>query len=159
MKVYEVDAFVVQKVLNNLIDQDYSVNTIKKNKHLISQFFEYAIDNKWVLQNPTNRVQVRAKDKAQSKKEKYKALPPEVRIKFLEALNRDEANFIKPLCITLMFAGLRIGEALALRWQNIDFVNKTLKLSEQLRKFQNSINKAILRIELQFLEIQRLLVL
>lgn len=52
----EVDTFVVQKVLNNLIDQDYSVNTIKKNKHLISQFFEYAIDNKWVLQNPTNRV-------------------------------------------------------------------------------------------------------
>ena len=46
MKVYEVDTFVVQKVLNNLIDQDYSVNTIKKNKHLISQFFEYAIDNK-----------------------------------------------------------------------------------------------------------------
>ena len=56
MKVYEVDTFVVQKVLNNLIDQDYSVNTIKKNKHLISQFFEYAIDNKWVLQNPTNTV-------------------------------------------------------------------------------------------------------
>ena len=132
MKVYEVDTFVVQKVLNNLIDQDYSVNTIKKNKHLISQFFEYAIDNKWVLQNPTNRVQVRAKDKAQSKKEKYKALPPEVRIKFLEALNRDEANFIKPLCITLMFAGLRIGEVLALKWKNINFANKTIKIERAI---------------------------
>ena len=132
MKVYEVDTFVVQKVLNNLIDQDYSVNTIKKNKHLISQFFEYAIDNKWVLQNPTNRVQVRAKDKAQSKKEKYKALPPEVRIKFLEALNRDEANFIKPLCICLMFSGLRIGEALAITWGNVDFENKTLKVEQAI---------------------------
>ena len=132
MKVYEVDTFIVQKVLNNLIDQDYSVNTIKKNKHLISQFFEYAIDNKWVLQNPTNRVQVRAKDKAQSKKEKYKALPPEVRIKFLEALNRDEANFIKPLCICLMFSGLRIGEALAITWGNVDFENKTLKVEQAI---------------------------
>lgn len=132
MKVYEVDTFVVQKVLNNLIDQDYSINTIKKNKHLISQFFEYAIDNKWVLQNPTNRVQVRAKDKAQSKKEKYKALPPEVRIKFLEALNRDEANFIKPLCICLMFSGLRIGEALAITWGNVDFENKTLKVEQAI---------------------------
>ncbi len=132
MKVYEVDTFVVQKVLNNLIDQDYSVNTIKKNKHMISQFFEYAIDNKWVLQNPTNRVQVRAKDKAQSKKEKYKALPPEVRIKFLEALNRDEANFIKPLCICLMFSGLRIGEALAITWGNVDFENKTLKVEQAI---------------------------
>ena len=132
MKVYEVDTFVVQKVLNNLIDQDYSVNTIKKNKHLISQFFEYAIDNKWVFQNPTNRVQVRAKDKAQSKKEKYKALPPEVRIEFLEALNRDEANFIKPLCICLMFSGLRIGEALAITWGNVDFENKTLKVEQAI---------------------------
>ena len=143
MKVYEVDTFVVQKVLNNLIDQDYSVNTIKKNKHLISQFFEYAIDNKWVLQNPTNRVQVRAKDKAQSKKEKYKALPPEVRIKFLEALSKDDANFIKPLCICLMFSGLRIGEALALKWQNIDFENKTLKIEQaitQVPKFDSEGN-------------------
>ena len=143
MKVYEVDTFVVQKVLNNLIDQDYSVNTIKKNKHLISQFFEYAIDNKWVLQNPTNRVQVRAKDKAQSKKEKYKALPPEVRIKFLEALNRDEANFIKPLCVCLMFGGLRIGEALALKWQNVNFETKTLKVERAITtipKFDNEGN-------------------
>ena len=132
MKVYEVDTFVVQKVLNNLIDQDYSVNTIKKNKHLISQFFEHAIDNKWVLQNPTNRVQVRAKDKAQGKKEKYKALPPEVRIKFLEALNKDEANFIKPFCICLMFSGLRIGEALAKTWGNVDFENKTLKVEQAI---------------------------
>lgn len=148
MKVYEVDTFIVQKVLNNLIDQDYSVNTIKKNKHLISQFFEYAIDNKWVLQNPTNRVQVRAKDKAQSKKEKYKALPPEVRIKFLEALNRDEANFIKPLCICLMFCGLRIGEALALKWENVNFETKTLKVERaitQIPKFDNN-GKVISRV-------------
>ena len=53
--------------------------------------------------------------------ERYKALPPEIRDKFSDALNKDEANFIKPLCITLMFAGLRIGEALALKWKNIDF--------------------------------------
>ena len=48
-------------------------------------------------------------------------MPPEIRDKFLDALNKDEANFIKPLCITLMFARLRIGEALALKWKNVDF--------------------------------------
>ncbi|MGN1201300.1 MAG: tyrosine-type recombinase/integrase [Candidatus Caccovivens sp.] len=132
MKIYDIDTFVLQKVINNLIDQQYSVNTVKKNKHLISQFFEYTIDNKWVSVNPTLKVQVRTKDKAQSKKEKYKALPPEVRTKFLEALNKDEANFIKPLCICLMFSGLRIGEALALKWENVDFENKTLKVEQAI---------------------------
>lgn len=50
--VYEIDNYVIQKLVNNLIDQGYSTDTIKKCKHLISQFFEYAIDNKWVLVNP-----------------------------------------------------------------------------------------------------------
>lgn len=50
----------------------------------------------------------------------------------MEALNKDEANFIKPLCITLMFAGLRIGEALALKWKNIDFDNKTIKVEQAI---------------------------
>lgn len=143
MKIYDIDTFVIQKVINNLIEQDYSNNTVKKNKHLISQFFEYAIDNKWVSVNPTSKVQVRTKDKAQSKKDKYKALPPEVRIEFLEALNKDEANFIKPLCICLMFSGLRIGEALALKWENVDFENKSLKVEQAITqdpKFDNEGN-------------------
>ncbi len=143
MKIYDIDTFVIQKVINKLIDEKYSNNTIKKNKHMISQFFEYAIDNKWVSVNPTLKVQIRTKDKAPNKKEKYKVLPPEVRTKFLEALNKDEANFIKPLCICLMFSGLRIGEALALKWKNIDFDNKTIKVERaitQVPKFDEQGN-------------------
>ena len=72
-----------------------------------------------------------------------KAKPPEIRDKFLDALNNDEANFIKSLCITLMFAGLRIGEALALKWKNIDFDNKTIKVERaitQVPKFDEQGN-------------------
>ena len=31
-----------------------------------------------------------------------------------------------------MFAGLRIGEALTLRWKNIDFANKTIKIERAI---------------------------
>ena len=51
MKIYEINAYVVQKVINKLIDGDYSLNVIKKNKHLIAQFFDYTIDNKWITEN------------------------------------------------------------------------------------------------------------
>lgn len=63
MKIYEIDTIVVQKVINQLIEQDYSNNVVKKNKHLISQFFEYAIDNKWVQVNPTLKVKVKIHDR------------------------------------------------------------------------------------------------
>ena len=134
MKVYEIDSYAIQKLVNSLIDQGYSNDTIKKCKHLLNQFFEYAIDNKWILVNPTLKVKVKGKRNVYEEEtsEKYKAMPPEIRDKFLEALNKDEANFIKPLCITLMFAGLRIGEALALKWKNIDFANKTIKIERAI---------------------------
>ena len=129
MKIYEIDTYVVQKVINKLIDEDYSLNVIKKNKHLIAQFFDYAIDNKWVTENPTRKILIKIKDrKIYSGQEKYKALTPEARTKFLEALNKDEANFLKPMCILLLFAGLRIGEACELQWKNVNFKNKTLKI-------------------------------
>lgn len=38
MKIYEVDTYVVQKVMNNMIDQDYSVNTIKKTNTYLPNF-------------------------------------------------------------------------------------------------------------------------
>ena len=145
MKVYEIDNYAIQKLVNNLIEEGYSNDTIKKCKHLLNQFFEYAIDNKWILVNPTFKVKVKGKRNIyeEDNDEKYKAMPPEIRDKFLDALNKDEANFIKPLCITLMFAGLRIGEALALKWKNIDFDNKTIKVERaitQVPKFDEQGN-------------------
>ena len=144
MKIYEIDTYVVQKVINKLIDGDYSLNVIKKNKHLIAQFFDYAIDNKWVTENPTRKILIKIKDrKIYSGQEKYKALTPEARTKFLEALNKDEANFLKPMCILLLFAGLRIGEVCALQWKNVNFKNKTLKIERgitQIPKFDSEGN-------------------
>lgn len=145
MKVYEIDNYTIQKFVNILLDQGYSVDTIKKCKHLLNQFFEYSIENKWIYTNPTLKVKVKGKRNVYKEDgdERYKALLPEIRDKFLDALNKDEANFIKPLCITLMFAGLRIGEALALKWKNIDFNNKTIRVERaitQVPKFDEQGN-------------------
>ena len=145
MKVYEIDNYAIQKLVNNLMEQGYSNDTVKKCKHLLNQFFEYAIDNKWILVNPTLKVKIKGKRNIYQANddEKYKAMPPEIRDKFLDALNKNEANFIKPLCITLMFAGLRIGEALALKWKNIDFNNKSIKVERaitQVPKFDEQGN-------------------
>ena len=104
-----------------------------------------AIKSMFKKKTPTLKVKVKGKRNIyeEDNDEKYKALPPEIRDKFLEALNKDEANFIKPLCITLMFAGLRIGEALALKWKNIDFKNKSIKVERaitQVPKFDEQGN-------------------
>ena len=130
-------------ILRSISLIQYSAQGLDKNSLLLAQFFEYAIDNKWVTQNPVYKVKVRAHDKVHTNSDKYKALTPEIRVKFLEALAKDDGNFIKPLCVCLMFGGLRIGEALALKWSNVNFETKTLKVERAITtipKFDNEGN-------------------
>ena len=103
----------------------------RKTKFLFNQFFEYVIDCGLVENNPTLRIKIKARDTFQHDMEnKYKAIPEDVRMKFVIALNQHE--FLKPFCMTMMFAGLRAGEALALRWENIDFNNKTITVKNSV---------------------------
>ena len=84
-----------------------------------------------MLNNPTLKVKVRNRNaKLSDSENEYKAIPQDFRIKFISALNN--TTLLKPLCMTAMFAGLRIGEILALKWENIDFENKTISVEHGL---------------------------
>jgi len=132
MDITEVTAPVVQQVINEAFINGLSVNTARKIKFLFNQFFEYAIECGWVENNPTTRIKIRARDSKQINTDNlYKAIPEEERMKFVNALNQRN-DFLKPFCMTMMFAGLRTGEALALRWENIDFENKIIRVRNGL---------------------------
>ena len=127
MKIEDITTPVVQQIINELLGKGLSTNTVKKVKFLFNQFFEHAVDCGWVSTNPTIRIKIRNRDvRLTDSENEYKAIKPEMRMKFVSALNNN--SFLKPLCMTAMFAGLRIGEILALRWENIDFENKTISV-------------------------------
>lgn len=131
MDITEVTAPVVQQVINEALVRGLSVNTVRKVKFLFNQFFEYAIECGLVQSNPTLRIKIRNRDSKQVNVENmYKAIPEEERMKFVTALNGHE--FLKPLCMTMMFAGLRTGETLALRWEDVDFQNKIISVRNGL---------------------------
>lgn len=142
MKIEDVTKPVIQQVINELMAKGLSNNTVKKNKFLLNQFFDYAMECGLVQVNPTYKIKVRNREvKLSDKENEYKAIPPEMRIKFLQAINSHP--FLKPLCMTSMFAGLRVGELLALRWENIDFENKTIQVKNgitQVPQFDNKGN-------------------
>jgi integrase len=142
MKLDEVDSNVIQRLLNQQLAKQYSLLYVKKIKFVLNQFFEYCIDNKIVEVNPSLRTKVKSRDQKMSDREKiYKAMPMEVRIEFMEKLNQHP--FLKALCMTGMFAGMRIGEMLALRWKNIDLENKLINVEygiTQITKFDDKGN-------------------
>lgn len=130
MKIDEVSTIIIQKMLNEMLEQDLSLDYVKKTKFLLGQFFEYAVESKYVVENPVRKVKVKSQEHKVYKKTEYKAIPVEVRDDFVESLNKH--SFLKPLCFVMMFAGLRTGESLALQWKDIDFANKTITVERAM---------------------------
>ena len=125
MKIDEVNNMVIQRVMNELLNEGYGLTTVRKVKFIFNQFFDYAVQNRWVASNPTLLTKVKSSErKIYDSENKYKAIPPEIREKFLLALNSHK--LLKPLCLCMMFAGLRTGEVLALSWEDIDFKGKKI---------------------------------
>ena len=140
MKLQEISSLTIQKMLNEMLEENLSLDYVKKTKFLLRQFFEYAVDNQFLLANPIQKVKVKSKErKIYDSENKYKAIPQEIREKFIDCLNNHK--FLKPLCFVMMFAGLRTGEALALTWENIDFNKKTISIEKAITtipKFDNN---------------------
>ena len=124
MKIDEITAPMLQRLFNKMISDGYALATVKKSKFLLGQFFEYCVDNDFLKTNPVAKTKLASRERKVQTTEEYKAIPPELRKDFVKAL--DTSPILKPICYTSLFAGLRIGEVLALRWRDVDFTDKTI---------------------------------
>lgn len=115
---------MIQWLFNKMSTDGYALATIKKIKFLLGQFFEYCVDSDFLKVNPVAKTKLASRERKVQTTEEYKAIPPELRKDFVKVL--DASSTMKPICYTSLFAGLRIGEVLALRWRDIDFTDKTI---------------------------------
>ena len=125
----DVSTNLLQDFLGNMLDRGYALDTVKHIKYQLGQYFEYCIDEEIVGKNPVDKVRLKSherKTKSAAEEQEYKAIPEELRNRFLQAIST--SILFKPLCLTSMFAGLRIGEVLALKWKDFDEENKTLSV-------------------------------
>ena len=107
----------------------FELDTVKKIKYLFSDYLEYCTDRGLIDGNPITRIKFKSIErKAKSNPEgiEEKAMPEELREPFLKALNTD--RLFKAFCLTAMFAGLRPGEVIGLKWRDVDFKNGTLSV-------------------------------
>ena len=118
-KISELTPLDVQRYVNELAAQNYSFSTIKKQLELIKAAMRKAVSLKLIDSNPAEEIGLPNKKLLKKTKEiqAYNDIEQE---KLLQEIGRhtdDDAY----LCVAFMIeTGLRSGEALALRWADVN---------------------------------------
>lgn len=133
LKVCNLTTLKLQKYYNELNENNFTYSQIKTLNKILKTFYNWCIDNDYVLKNPCSKVNIKGnKNDILAKKNKE-----------VEIFSEDEISIIKDklkgnkyeLLVLLDFAtGLRQGELLALDWKNIDLQNKTIKVTQTVKE-------------------------
>lgn len=117
----------IQKMYNALTERGIAPKTINDIQAMLHNIFETAIANDLIIKNPCNGIARPAKEK-----QKVDALSVSEQNTFLHYLDKDKWKQYKPLVVTLLGTGMRIGECLGLTWNDIDFENREIYINRTL---------------------------
>lgn len=122
----------MQKFINDYSKQLYAYREKTK---ILNQIFNYAVKQDIIEQNPLNKItypkprtELRRKDNFDGENFYTK----DELIKFLTTLEKDRNKQLYVLCRLLAFSGMRVSEALALTWEDIDFNTKEVTINKTL---------------------------
>lgn len=129
IKLSELKLFDIQTLVNNLYKKGKAKQTLKVIRMTISQILQMAVKNDIILRNICDDVTIPAKAPASTK----------------EILTQDEIEILnkldyqlKPLVLTMLYTGVRRGEALALTWEDINISNKLVSVNKAIAFQGNS---------------------
>ena len=130
----------VQEMINQLKQKELSYSSIKKAYEAINECCKYAIIRGDLQKNPCTGVTLPKNLKHQDGDIKFytekqvESLLQQATIKYNNGKNKYRLGYGIQL---LLYTGLRIGEALALTWEDVDIQNKTIKVNKNLKQVKN----------------------
>lgn len=128
--VKSIETKDVNAFISYLVDLGYSGKSIKDNKSVLKIIFDFAILHGDIKVNPVTSVRIQ---KGLPKKERE--IPTEAEIKTILQNNNCMMGFLAKF---LLFTGLRLGEALALTYADIDIENRIINVNKSLYYQGNS---------------------
>lgn len=127
-KMKSINLSILQTALNNLKTDPLR----RESKKVLVSMFNSAIENNLLSQNPASKLIVDIIK--EDKKERRVLSVEETRIFLNEAKKAYHYN----LYILMLETGIRIGEAGALQWEDVDFENKKIHIVHTLSRINES---------------------
>lgn len=127
MYVDEIGSSEIQRYLNRLAEDGYGISTIKKQYNLITAYWKYAMSQGIVdrpvyldicLPNEENLIKTHREIEAYNRYEQQRMAD------ILETLEKPQYGVI----LLLLETGMRVGEALALKWADISWNRQAVSI-------------------------------
>lgn len=131
ISIDKITPLMIQRYYNELYEQGKSSNVINNANKLLKQFMNYCVDCGYILKNPCDGKKViipRDTKKINTKKEVEIFTPEEMRL----ILNNNEQSKIRIISLISYATGMRKGEILALKEENIDYDNEEIHITNSL---------------------------
>ncbi|MFA9464303.1 MAG: tyrosine-type recombinase/integrase [Velocimicrobium sp.] len=124
MNLKDIRLVHVQKFINDLFEDGLSYGSVANIKFQLSDMFNKAILNEYIVKNPCDGLEMPKKVKVERR-----VLTIDEQKRFFEfAETYIHINVLKFAVLT----GARIGEVLGLKWSDVDFGNKTITIDKTI---------------------------
>ena len=133
-EIRKVNPIMCQCVLNDMSDKGLKSSTESIVKGIMSDIFEYAVQNDVLQKNPCGKsVKVCGKKKGDR-------LPMSI-LEQKQMLEIISGGIYENIFRLVLQTGLRVGEVLGLKWSDVDFENRVLHVQRSLK--QDKENKTL----------------
>ena len=130
----------IKRFYNYLVDErGLKPATVDGVHNILHQIFDMAVDDNYIRNNPTNNVLRELKKAHCFKTEKRRGLTRPEQELFMDYLkNSNTAVYWYPVFAVMLGTGLRVGEAIGIRWDDIDLENRIIDINHSLTYYQRA---------------------
>lgn len=143
-----VDPVLIQNYYTEL-SKKYSESTVKKTRTLFNTVFDYLVSINIMTANPAKGIKMPHKTNYAVQKKEHSFLSLEQAEKFKEAalMKADETiagvktgDYIygrnARFCLIVLYTGMRIGEAYALTWDDVNFKRNVIRINKSMERIK-----------------------
>lgn len=143
-----IDSVLIQNYYNEL-SKKYSESTVKKTRTLFNTIFDYLVSINIMTANPAKGIKMPHKTNyaVQKKEHSFLSLEQAARFKEVALMKADETiagvktgDYIygrnARFCLIVLYTGMRIGEAYALTWDDVDFKRNVIRINKSMERIK-----------------------
>lgn len=123
---------IIQKFINSLSDKGLAPSTVEDIYKLLRNALETAVDDGLIVKNVANKVKL-----PKVPKPKINVLTQEQQNDFVK---QAKETYMGSIYILDLCTGMRLGELLGLKWEDIDFKEQQLQVVRTIRKVKDPDN-------------------